>query len=237
MTPVSGAIQQALAELEGEGVCVWPKRVTAEVVATLQRELEPLWPAGHHQGGVRDLLARGEEVRELARSSPVREAVESVLGPTAFAVRGLLFDKTPRTNWKVIWHQDLTIAVAERQDVDGYGPWSTKAGVPHVQVPVGLLERMVAVRIHLDPCGTNDGPLRVLPGSHRLGRLRGEQIALLRTQTPARVCAVESSGILLMRPLALHASSPLSSPNRRRVVHIEMAAEPLPLPLRWRDQV
>lgn len=75
------------------------------------------------------------------------------------------------------WHQDLTIAVQERLDVPGYGPWTVKAGVTHVQPPVAVLERMVAVRLHLDDCGAENGPVRVLRGSHRLGRMAAAELA------------------------------------------------------------
>ena len=91
-------------------------------------------------------------------------------------VRAILFDKTPSANWKVVWHQDLTIAVRERGVVSGFGPWSEKEGVVHVQPPIELLERMLAVRVHLDDCGADNGPVRVLPASHRVGRLSGEAI-------------------------------------------------------------
>jgi hypothetical protein len=71
-------------------------------------------------------------VRALAISRPVREIMEAVLGPECVAVRGIFFNKTRSSNWKVVWHQDLTIAVRERADVSGFGPWTTKAGILHV---------------------------------------------------------------------------------------------------------
>lgn len=67
---------------------------------------------------VRNLLDL-PEIRRLAKSAPVRELAEAVLGDTAFAVRGILFDKIPEANWKVPWHQDVTIAVRAREDVLG----------------------------------------------------------------------------------------------------------------------
>jgi hypothetical protein len=85
----------------------------------------------------------------------------------AFAVPATLFDKTADANWLVPWHQDLTICVKKKVDVPGYGPWTIKAGVPHVQPPVAILDRRLAVRIHLDNCSERNGALRVLPGTHR----------------------------------------------------------------------
>lgn len=179
-------------------------------------------------------------VRALAQSPTARASVEPVLGPACFAVRGILFDKTQEANWKVVWHQDLSIAVRRRTEnpqAAGWGPWSEKAGVPHVQPPAGLLARMLAVRLHLDACGVENGPLRVLPGTHRMGRLDAEAIARLRGQIPEVVCSVPRGGALLMRPLLLHASSAARQPGHRRVLHIEWAAEPLPGGLEWHTRI
>jgi hypothetical protein len=89
---------------------------------------------------VRNLLDL-PEIAKLAESARVRQLAQAVLGDTAFAVRGILFDKIPQANWKVPWHQDVTIAVRAREDVEGFGPWSTKAGILHVQPPAQVLER------------------------------------------------------------------------------------------------
>ncbi len=150
--------------------------VTAPVVPHCELEeltdaLSALANSRQGRGGVRNLLLDVPAVARLAISLAVRTVAEQVLGPHAFAVRALFFDKTPDANWKVIWHQDLTIAVERQVHVEGYGPWSVKDGVPHVQPPVEILEQMLAVRVHLDASGTDNGPVRVLSGSHRVGRL------------------------------------------------------------------
>jgi hypothetical protein len=172
-------------------------------------------------------------VAELSNSPEVRSLIESILGPGARVVRSLLFDKTADANWKVPWHQDLTIAVAQRRDVAGFGPWSIKARVPHVQPPVNFLESMLTLRLHLDACGTENGPLRVLPASHRAGVLNSAAIANLRQNTPEVVCTMNRGDALLMRPLLLHASSPATLPAHRRIIHLEFAKDQLPAGLRW----
>ena len=113
-------------------------------------------------------------VSSTSKSSPsspeLMALVEPVLGRGAFAVRGLYFDKTPETNWNLPWHQDLTIAVCERREVEGFGPWTLKAGIPHVHAPADLLGRMLTVRIHLDECGPGNGPMRPCSGARtRMG--------------------------------------------------------------------
>jgi hypothetical protein len=192
--------------------------------------------AGLHRGGIRHLLDVCPEVRWLAASPALRGLVVPVLGRAARPVRGILFDKTPDANWKVPWHQDLTIAVRERTEVEGYGPWSVKAGVVHVQPPVAILERMLAVRIHLDDCVRANGALRVLPGSHLHGRLTDQPIDDMRQLIREVCCELPRGGALLMRPLLLHASSSAEFAEHRRVIHIEFAGCDLPGGLRWFDE-
>src|SRR5205807_4301579 len=100
------------------------------------------------------------------------------------AVRAIYFDKSPEANWLVSWHQDLTLALRARAEVPGFGPWSTKDGIPHVQPPVELLQQMLSVRLHLDDADESNGALRVLPGSHRCERLAPARIRELRGQQP-----------------------------------------------------
>jgi ectoine hydroxylase-related dioxygenase (phytanoyl-CoA dioxygenase family) len=133
------------------------------------------------RGGVyaiRNLLDVVPAVAELATSDKLIRLVQSALGSHVFPVRGILFDKTPDANWLVPWHQDLTISVKQRLDIAGYGPWTIKAGVHHVQPPVEILDGMLSVRVHLDDCYERNGPLRVLPSTHRSGRLAAERCDL-----------------------------------------------------------
>lgn len=183
--------------------------------------------------GGRNLLAL-PEVRNLAAKRAIRNLIEPVVGPTAIPVRALFFDKTPEANWPVLWHQDLTIAVAARHNLEGWAPWSVKAGVPHVEPPPTLLATMLTIRLHLDDCHPGNGPLRVIPGSHAMGRLRRDCIQAIRQQANEVTCIAPEGSALLMRPLLLHASSPATTPGHRRVLHIEFAREDaLPAPLKW----
>jgi ectoine hydroxylase-related dioxygenase (phytanoyl-CoA dioxygenase family) len=175
-------------------------------------------------------------VQQLARAKSVREIMEAVMGPRCFAVRAIFFNKTRSSNWKVVWHQDLTIAVRERIHVDGFGPWTIKNGVVHVQPPAEIMKGMLAIRLHLDESALDNGPLRVIPGSHTKGRLSHEQIASWEKQD-SLICTVARGGALVMRPLLLHASSACNIPKSRRVIHIEFAAAELPSPLKWHDKL
>ena len=123
-----------------------------------------------------------------ARSTAVRHIPEALLGTGCFVTRAILFDKTPDSNWKVPWHQDVAIAVAARHDEPGFGPWSVKDGVVHVQLPAEVLAGMVTVRVHLDDCAADNGPVRVLPQTHSLGKLSQDQIEHLRGKVTEVAC-------------------------------------------------
>jgi len=171
-------------------------------------------------------------IREFAiHEAPARLARE-VLG-SARVVRILFFDKHPEANWKVPYHQDLTIAVAERVEAGVFEGWSVKAGRPHVRGTREILERMVAVRIHLDDCGEDNGPLRAIPGSHKEGVLPEAELDRRVAASQEQTYIVPAGGAILMRPLTLHASSPSLNPRHRRVIHIEYAGCELPPPLKW----
>jgi len=128
------------------------------------------------------------------------------------------------------------IAVRERVEVKGWGPWSLKAGVTHVRPAAQILDQMVTIRIHLDDCGDGNGPLQVISGSHRQGLLSDTKIQNW-SKKEAVSCAVHRGDAILMRPLLLHASSPALHPSHRRVVHLEFAAHELPNGLEWHDRV
>lgn len=228
---------------ERDGYAILEGVATPDQVAALL-EATAGYAAGSHDGrldrrgevyGGRDLLWRVPEAARLARSREILAIAEAILGPGAFPVRGLFFDKTPTVNWNLPWHQDLTIAVRERRDASGFGPWTLKGGIPHAHAPAELLARMVTIRLHLDDCGPSSGPMRVLPGSHADGRLDPAAIAAwtARAATHAVDCLVPAGGVVVMRPLLLHASASGTGAGHRRVIHLEYAAEVLPDGLAW----
>lgn len=198
-------------------------------------------PFARQRGGstyaLRHVLSASPTLAELAASGALAELAMEAAGAGARAVRGIWFDKTPEANWKIAWHQDRTIAVRERVDIAGFGPWSEKLGVVHVEPPAELLESMVALRIHLDDCPADNGPLRMLPGSHRCGKLSPAEIAVWISErgSEAVTCTARRGDVLAMRPLTLHASSSAQSPTGRRVLHLEYCAQTLPGGLHWQD--
>jgi len=185
--------------------------------------------------GHRKLMQRVPAIAATSLSPKIVALLEHRLATRCFPVRSIFFDKTPEANWLVPWHQDLSIAVRERREISGYGPWSVKDGVPHVQPPVFFLESMLTLRLHLDDCDETNGALRVVAGTHGRGRLSAAEIAEARSQNAEVVCPARAGDALLMRPLLLHASSEARNPNHRRVIHIEYATSPLPHGLEWAE--
>jgi len=183
--------------------------------------------------GLRNLMTAVPLTRELANSESLRSLVEPVLGSGARVVRTIYFDKHKDANWKVAWHQDLTIAVRGKVDGGGFRAWSIKAGITHVQPPVAVLEQMLTLRVHLDDTGAANGALRVLPGTHRHGRFDPEQIQYWKQRQNLAICAVKRGGVVLMRPLLLHSSLPSLNPTHRRVLHFEYTSVDLPAGLDW----
>jgi hypothetical protein len=179
-------------------------------------------------------ISAGHNLVGLLLGQPnIRKRIARVLGPSAQPVRAIAFDKTAKSNWSVPWHQDRTIAVDCRDDRAEVRCWTVKNGVPHCEPPVGLLRRMVTLRWHIDAVGLRDGCIRVLPGSHRMGRLTAADISKLLVRVPAVDVPVPAGAVLFMSPLLVHSSRRRTTQGRRRVLHVELAAGDPPMPLRW----
>jgi ectoine hydroxylase-related dioxygenase (phytanoyl-CoA dioxygenase family) len=166
-------------------------------------------------------------VNAVARKAGLLGIAREILGSEAFPFRATLFDKSPTSNWLVVWHQDTALPLRERRETPGWGPWSVKDGVNYAHAPASALSQVLALRVHLDDSTADNGPLRVLPGTHTLGVLTDEAIHELSTQVAAVDCLISRGGVLAMRPLIVHASSKSLAENPRRVLHIEYAASPI----------
>lgn len=175
------------------------------------------------KAGVRHAL-KNPAVAELAHDRRPLEIVKRMLGSGAVPFRATLFDKSPHSNWLVVWHQDTALPLRERHETPGWGPWSVKDGVIYAHAPATALGQVLAVRIHLDDSTADNGPLSVLPGTHNNGVLSDEQIHDLAERVTSIDCLIPRGGILAMRPLIVHASSKSRLQMSRRVLHIEYSA-------------
>lgn len=181
--------------------------------------------------GTRCLLAQ-PWCAALAAQLQAHPALAAIIG-THLAVQCTYFEKSASRNWLVPIHQDLSIPVAGRVDDPALSGWSRKEGTQFVRAPLTVLSQLVAVRVHLDPCGPDDGPLRVVAASHLGGVISDADAAAMRGVNGETVCVAAVGDALAMRPLLLHASSKGSGNSLRRVLHFVFGPETLPHGLRW----
>jgi ectoine hydroxylase-related dioxygenase (phytanoyl-CoA dioxygenase family) len=174
------------------------------------------------KAGIRHAL-QTTGVRDLAHDPRLLTLAAEIVGQEAIPFRATVFDKSPQSNWLVVWHQDTALPIRKRHDAEGWGPWSVKDGITYAHAPASVLVQVLALRVHLDESNADNGPLRVLPGTHVKGILSDDDIERLTEQIPAADCLVPRGGVLAMRPLTVHASSKSHSEAPRRVIHIEYA--------------
>jgi len=187
-----------------------------------------------------NLFAIRQFLKEIPQTIPLifNEKLQDIIksyGKGYFAVKSIYFDKPGGSNWFVAYHQDLTISVDKKQDVEGFGPWTVKQNQFSVQPPLHILENIFTIRIHLDNTNEENGALKVIPGSHNKGIYRPETIDWSVEKEVS--CNVPVGGVMLMKPLLLHSSGRTTNSNRRRVIHIEFCNIELPEILKWAERI
>ncbi|HME05969.1 MAG TPA: phytanoyl-CoA dioxygenase family protein [Bryobacteraceae bacterium] len=201
------------------GYAIAPTRLAGAVCDALLAALSPAC-VPRSRAGARHLM-RNAAVAELAAGSELTAIARAWLGAGAVPFRATLFEKSSETNWLIPWHQDTALPLTARCASPGWSSWSEKEGVAYAHAPAWALSRVVALRVHFDPSEADNGPLRVLPGSHTSGVLTDREILGRVSSGNPVECLVERGGILAMRPLLIHASSKARSTAARRVLHIE----------------
>ena len=225
-------MKETLQSLHERGYAIAPSVISPEAIALASEALQAL-PAC---AGTRNLLEHAW-VQALAHQIRCSNELERAFVSTPVAVQCTLFDKSEDQNWLVALHQDLCIPVEARVSHPSLGAWSKKQGRHYVQAPVALLENLLAVRVHVDDCGPDNGPLRVVPGSHRHGLLAAVAARRLREVLGEVTCCGGAGSALIMRPLVLHASSKALVPRRRRVLHFLFGPSSLGYGLQWQQAV
>jgi ectoine hydroxylase-related dioxygenase (phytanoyl-CoA dioxygenase family) len=203
-------------------------------ITTWIEQADPANPAFRRSSelfAIRRFLSQVPEVFGIIWNEKLQEVVKEWMGPDYFIVKSIYFDKPEASNWFVAYHQDLTISVDKKLTLEGFGPWTTKQDQFAVQPPLEILENIYTIRIHLDDTDEKNGALKVIPGSHRKGVFRPENIDWTKETT--HICEVPAGGIMIMRPLLLHSSGKSTSGSKRRVIHIEFSNRELPGGLSW----
>jgi ectoine hydroxylase-related dioxygenase (phytanoyl-CoA dioxygenase family) len=204
-----------------DGFAICPGILGREEVCRIVSDFSRL-DVQRSRAGVRHLL-KHSSVAQIANDPRLLGIAQHVLSNDAFPFRATLFDKNPDANWLITWHQDTALPLREKHETPGWGPWSVKEGVIYAHAPAEALEQVVALRLHLDDSTEENGPLRVFPGTHRQGVLSDQQVEAIVAGSEGINCLVPAGGIIVMRPLIIHASSKSRSAIPRRVLHIEYA--------------
>ncbi len=221
-------------EYETNGYFLVKKALDGSEVSSLIQALS-VFDKEMNNYGIRGVMNKVPIIRELANSAPLTDIAKAILGESAKPVRSVFFDKVPTANWNVAWHQDTSIAVKKKIDIPGFGPWSEKQGVTHVEPPQDYLAQTLTLRVHFDNANTETGVLRIIPGTHRNGRISSKRLIEIVEKSVSEIieCNAGPGDVLMMCPLLFHSSRKALNPTHRRIIHIEYSARTLPEPLEW----
>lgn len=182
---------------------------------------------------IRQFFREIPDIKDLIFNENLK-AIISQFGDNYFVVKSIYFDKPETSNWFVSYHQDLTISVDQKVEIENFSSWTTKHNQFAVQPPLNILENIFTIRIHLDDTNENNGALKVISHSHKKGIYRPETINW-KIEKEA-ICNVYKGGIMIMKPLLLHSSSRTTNNKRRRVIHIEFSNIELPNMINWTEK-
>jgi len=186
--------------------------------------------------GVREFLVNHPEVRVKIFTKKLLEIIKRISPNCNQSIKSIYFDKPPNANWIVNWHQDLTINLTEKKDIPNFKNWRVKEERTIVQPNLEFLESIFTIRIHLDDCTKENGALRVIENSHNKGVIEIKEW-IKNKEGLERICEVKKGGIVIMKPLILHASRRTENEKNRRVLHIEFTDKELPAGLNWKEKV
>jgi ectoine hydroxylase-related dioxygenase (phytanoyl-CoA dioxygenase family) len=206
-------------QLEDEGYTIVPAVFSSAEIDAISDALGSCGLA-RSRAGIRHAMSH-PSVANLGGDSRLVALASTALDEPSVAYRATLFDKSPEANWLVVWHQDTALPRREKREAPGWGPWSVKEGIVYAHAPTEALRQVVALRIHLDDSTSENGPLRILPGTHEQGVLTDDEIHAFSQKISPVECVSARGGVVAMRPLAIHASSKSACDRPRRVLHIE----------------
>jgi ectoine hydroxylase-related dioxygenase (phytanoyl-CoA dioxygenase family) len=182
---------------------------------------------------IRQFLKEIPVAANIVFNKKLTSLIEAIFGNDFFVVKSIYFDKPQQSNWFVSYHQDLTISVNKKIELEGFNFWTTKHNQFAVQPPADILKDNFTIRIHLDDTNEQNGALKVIPQSHLKDIYRPETIDW-EVETE-HTCSVNKGGVMFMKPLLLHSSGKTTNNNKRRVIHIEFSRTTLPGELQWAE--
>jgi ectoine hydroxylase-related dioxygenase (phytanoyl-CoA dioxygenase family) len=232
-----------LKEINSEGFVIIDKVYSENEIGKIISEIEKITESKIANSTFRqseDLFAIRQFHKEIPETlqyifnQNLIEIITSNFGENYFITKPIYFDKPEKSNWFVAYHQDLTISVDKKIEIENYENWTTKQNQFAVQPPKEILEQNFTIRIHIDKTTKENGALKVLNKSHKKGIVRTENIEI--ENQIETICEVEKGGIMIMKPLLFHASNKTTNNQRRRVIHIEFSNQKLPNELEWSEK-
>ncbi|MEM9271404.1 MAG: phytanoyl-CoA dioxygenase family protein [Cyanobacteria bacterium P01_F01_bin.143] len=216
-----------------QGYVVVPELIKPSVIQKLQKAIEKIITSTSKHG-IRNLAGKVREVKDLANSDIIKHVIQSYCGiKNINLIKATYFNKNIDHNWMVGWHQDKTISVQEKIAYPGFVNWTIKEGIFHVQPPLEILQSIITIRIHLTNTNQDNGALKVIPESHKMGILSSQQITEFKTNHRITICNLKAGDALIMSPLLLHSSSRSKTEQNRQVIHLEYSSTNLPEKLQW----
>lgn len=222
-----------------QGFTVLNEIYTGEELKQLTSVIEAADQSGDTFRKTDELFAIRQCLKEIPAALPVifneklTQLIATHFGGDYFVSKSIYFDKPQKSNWFVAWHRDLTISVNKKVPLPGFTNWTVKQNQFAVQPPIDILKQNFTIRIHLDDTDKDNGALKVIPGSH-LDQDLNTQALDKRSEV---FCDVKAGGVMLMRPLLMHASNRTVNDNRRRVLHIEFSNATLPKEIDWSERI
>jgi hypothetical protein len=209
----------------------------SQILATIEQvdTSKPSFRKSTDLFAIRQFLKEIPETAKLIFNDNFKTIVRQLFGDDYFVVKSIYFDKPETSNWFVSYHQDLTISVDKKVEIENFGPWTVKQNQYAVQPPLDILKNIFTVRIHLDDTDENNGALKVIAKSHLKGIYRPETIDW-KTEAET-ICKVPRGGLMIMKPLLLHSSSKTTNNKKRRVIHIEFSNVKLPTEIQWAEKL
>ncbi|CAN1210524.1 Ectoine hydroxylase-related dioxygenase (Phytanoyl-CoA dioxygenase family) [Tumidithrix helvetica PCC 7403] len=226
-------------QIESEGFAILDNIFTDAEIVDLLQVIAQVDSSRLSDRQINDLFAMRQFFKEVPASvnivfnDKLKSIISEIFGDNFFVVKSIYFDKPEASNWFVAYHQDLSIAVDRKLDLQGFSLWTKKQNTFAVQPPIEILQDNFTIRIHLDRTNAENGALKVIPKSHLKGIYRPETIDW--SIEVENICPVEKGGIMLMKPLLLHSSSRTKKRCKRRVIHIEFSRSMLPDNLNWAE--
>lgn len=184
---------------------------------------------------IRQFLKEIPQAEKLIFNNKLKKTIKEVFGDNYFVVKSIYFDKPEASNWYVSYHQDLTISVNKKSDLENFEFWTKKQNQFAVQPPIEILENIFTIRIHLDNTDENNGALKVVDKSHLKKIYRPDTIDWKNESES--ICKCGKGGIMIMKPLVLHSSSRTTNNQKRRVIHIEFSNMELPNEIKWAEKL